>query len=137
MAYAKPLPKPTKEDREFWQAAKEHRLVLPRCRDCGYVWFPPYLACGRCLSSNREWVTASGRATVWGYVEMAHPYIPSFAPEIPYNVVLVKLDEGPLMFSNVVSVANSAIHTDMPVEAVFEDVTPEFTLIKFKPRQQR
>ena len=136
MAYAKPLPKPTKEDRDFWRAAKEHRLVLPRCRDCGNVWFPPYLQCGRCLSANREWLTASGRATVWGYVEMAHPYIPSFAPEIPYNVVLVKLEEGPLMFSNVVGVPNSAIRTDMPVEAVFEDVTPEFTLIKFRPRSK-
>ncbi len=134
MAYEKPLPTVTKEDRPFWEAARQHRLVLPRCRACGHVWFPPYTTCPRCLSFDREWVQASGRGQVWGFIEMVQPYIRAFAPEIPYNVVLVQLEEGPLMFSNVVGVPSSAIHVDLPVEAVFEDVTPEFTLVKFKPR---
>ncbi len=60
--------------------------------------------------------------------------IPAFKDDLPYNVVLVQLEEGPMMFSNVVGIANDAITVDMPVEAVFEDVTDEFTLIKFRPR---
>jgi uncharacterized OB-fold protein len=133
MTYEKPLPKPTKEDRPFWEAAKRHELVLPRCRECGHVWFPPYLSCNRCLSSDREWVRASGRGTVWGMIEMAQNYLPAFAGDLPYNVVLVELEEGPMMFSNVVGLANDQIRIGMPLEVVFEDVTEEFALPKFRP----
>ncbi|MEE9284853.1 MAG: OB-fold domain-containing protein [Dehalococcoidia bacterium] len=134
MAYEKPLPQVTKEDRPFWEAARQHRLTLPRCRQCGNVWFPPYCSCPRCLSFDLEWIEASGRGKVWGMIEMVQPYIPAFKDDLPYNVVLVQLEEGPMMFSNVVGIANDAITVDMPVEAVFEDVTDEFTLIKFRPR---
>ncbi|MCY4037454.1 MAG: zinc ribbon domain-containing protein, partial [bacterium] len=40
--YTKPLPTVTPEDRDFWAAARERRFVLPKCRACGHVWFPPY-----------------------------------------------------------------------------------------------
>jgi uncharacterized OB-fold protein len=135
VAYDKPLPAVTKEDRPFWEAARQHRLVLPRCRGCGHVWFPPYLSCQRCLSLDREWLQASGRGTVWGYTIMRQPYIPSFRADLPYNVVLVQLEEGPLMYSNLLGVPNDQIRPDLPVEAVFEDVTEQFTLVKFRPRR--
>ena len=73
------------------------------------------------------------RGKVWGYVHMQQPYLKSFADDIPYNVVLVELEEGPLMFSNVVGAEADAIRVDMPVEVVFDDVTEEFTLLKFRP----
>ena len=63
MAYEKPLPNVTREDRPFWQAAREHRFVLPRCTNCGHVFFPPYLSCPRCLSFELEWMEASGKGT--------------------------------------------------------------------------
>ena len=134
LAYEKPLPKVTKEDRPFWEAAREHRLVLPRCRQCGNVWFPPYSSCPRCLSFDREWIDATGKGKVWGFIEMAQPYIASFRDDLPYNVALVELDEGPKMFGNIVGIPTDAIAVDMPVEAVFDDVTDDFTLIRFKPR---
>ena len=61
MTYVKPLPELTHEDRPFWEAAREHRFILPRCRDCGHIWFPPYSSCQKCLSFDREWIEASGR----------------------------------------------------------------------------
>ena len=79
MAYEKPLPKVTREDRAFWQAAKEHRFLLPRCLDCGHVWFPPYLSCPRCASARIEWTEASGRGVIWGRIEMHQAYLKSFA----------------------------------------------------------
>jgi len=135
MAYDKPLPKPTREDRPFWEAARQHRFILPRCRQCGHVWFPPYLNCQRCLSFDREWMEASGRGTVWGWIEMQQPYIPSFRDDLPYNVVLVELEEGPKMFSNVVGLPNDEIKVGMPVEVVFEGLTEQFALPKFRPRR--
>ena len=134
MAYQKPLPNVTSADRPFWEAAKEHRLTLPKCGQCGHVFFPPYLFCPQCISRDIRWIEASGKAKVWGHIEMAQPYLKSFEAELPYNVVLVELEEGPMMFSNVVGVPNEAIQVGMPLEAIFDDVTSEMTLVKFKPR---
>ena len=131
--YAKPLPTVTPEDREFWAAARQHRFVLPQCRTCGHVWFPPYASCPSCLSFDRGWTEASGRGTVWGFTIMRQPYIPSFEPELPYNVVLVELEEGPMVYSNLVGIDNADIACGLSVKAVFEDATDEFTLIKFRP----
>jgi uncharacterized OB-fold protein len=66
---------------------------------------------------------------------MHQAYHPGFAAEVPYAVVVVELDEGPRLISNVVGVEPHAITIGMPVEVVFEDVTPEVTLPKFRPRR--
>ncbi|MCE2390507.1 MAG: OB-fold domain-containing protein [Proteobacteria bacterium] len=136
MAYDKPLPVPTREDRPFWEAAREHRFVLPRCRECGHVWFPPYESCQRCLSFEREWFEASERGVVWGYTLMQQPYVPGYRDELPYNVVLVELEEGPMVYSNLVGVPDDEIRPGLAVEAVFEDVTEEFTLIRFRRAEE-
>ena len=60
-------------------------------------------------------------------------YFPSFEADIPYNVAYVELDAGPKLMTNIVGCENNYIYCDMPVEAVFEDVTPEITLLKFRP----
>jgi hypothetical protein len=64
-------------------------------------------------------------------------YFSSFEAEVPYNVAEVELEEGPRLLTNLVGVRNDAIHAGMPVEIVFEDVTDEITLAKFKPRAER
>ena len=135
MAYAKPLPTMTKEDRPFWEAAKRHKLMLPKCRQCGHMWFPPYSFCERCLSQDREFVEVSGRGKVWGAIEMMQPYLASFKDDLPYNVVIIELEEGPMLYSNVIGIPNAEVKPDLPVEVVFEDVTDEFALPKFRPRK--
>jgi len=128
----RPLPEIDAASRPFWEAAREHRFVLPRCRRCGHRWFPPYARCTRCLSPDREFVAASGRGRIWGVIEMSRPYIPAFAERLPYNVVLVELEEGPKMFSNVVGAPFERILVDAPVEVMFEDIDGQVTLPKFR-----
>jgi uncharacterized OB-fold protein len=60
-------------------------------------------------------------------------YFSSFEPEVPYNVAEVELDEGPRLLTNLVEVDNAEIRVGMPVEVVFDDVTEEVTLAKFRP----
>jgi hypothetical protein len=60
-------------------------------------------------------------------------YFRGYDGDIPYNVAEVELDEGPRLLTNLVNVANDKIHAGMPVEIVFDDVTDEITLAKFKP----
>ena len=136
-AYAKPLPQVTPEMRPFWDAARRHELVVQRCRGCGTHRFPARDLCSRCLSREAEWVPVTGRGRVFSWATMHQVYHPGFAAEVPYAVVVVELDEGARLVSNLVGCAPAEIVAGMPVEVVFDDVTPEVTLPKFRPRAPR
>ncbi len=133
--YAKPLPQVTPEMAPFWEAARQHRLVVQRCTKCGSYRFPARDLCSGCLGRDSEWVAASGRGVVFSRAIMHQVYHPGFAAEVPYAIVVVELEEGARMLSNVVACATHDIHIGMPVEVVFDDITPELTLPKFRPRK--
>ncbi len=131
--YTKPLPRPAPVEVPFWQATKNHELRLQKCLDCGNVWYPPSESCTNCSSSRYEWSKMSGKGKIWSWGIFHQLYFPSFAQDIPYNVVIVELEEGPWMISNIVGINDRDIKCDMPVEVVFDDVTQEVTLVKFRP----
>jgi len=132
-SYTKPLPRPTKLSRPFWEGAKRHELLLLNCNACARIWFPPSSRCPNCLSTDVAWKPASGRGKVWSWIVMWQRYFPAFDADLPYNVAYVQLDEGPKLMTNLVGVAPEDIRCDMPVEVVFDDVTEEFSLPKFRP----
>ena len=136
-AYAKPLPQITREMAPFWEAARRHELVVQRCRGCGAYRFPARELCSRCLSREAEWAPVSGRGAVFSYAIMHQVYHPGFAAEAPYAVVVIELAEGARLVSNLVDCPVGDVTIGMPVEGVFEDVTPEVTLPKFRPRARR
>jgi uncharacterized protein len=80
-----------------------------------------------------DWVPASGRATVWSACEFHRAYFPGFAPKLPYAVVLVRLEEGPRLHSNLIGCAFEDTAIGLRVHAVFEAMTDEVTLTKFRP----
>ncbi|HUI27239.1 MAG TPA: OB-fold domain-containing protein [Candidatus Kryptonia bacterium] len=131
--YKKPIPAITPEMRPFYEAAKRHELVVQRCDGCGTHRFPAREMCSHCLSSKSSWVKVSGRGEVFSFNVMHQVYHPGFAAEVPYAVVLVKLAEGAKLNTNLVGVKPHDIKIGMPVEVVFEDITDEVTLPKFRP----
>ena len=132
--YKKPLPEITPAMRPFWDAARRHQLVVQRCAGCGVYRFPARDICSRCLSRTVEWAPVSGRGTIFSWAVMHQVYHPGFAGEVPYAVVVVELEEGVRLVSNLVGCPVDAIVAGMPVEVTFEDVTAEVTLPKFRPR---
>lgn len=132
-AHAKPLPEPTPLTEPFWNGCRAHRLVMPRCRACGQFHYPPGSVCPHCLEEQLDWQEVSGRGTVVSWVVYHHVYHPGFAAEVPYNVAVIELAEGPRLISNVVGCPPSALAVGMPVEVVFDDVTPRATLPRFRP----
>jgi uncharacterized OB-fold protein len=130
---AKPLPRITADNRPFWEATRRHELALQRCDDCGHFRYPPAPVCPECLSERATWMPVSGRGTVTTFVIVHKRYFASFAADLPYNVVQVQLDEGPRLTANLVGVANADIRIGARVEVVFDDVTPEVTLPRFRP----
>ena len=114
--------------------ARSRELRLQKCDACGKVWYPPSPLCPGCWSRNLSWTRLSGRGRVSSWVVFHQSYFRSYDNEIPYNVAEVELEEGPRLLTNLVGVSNDEIRAGMPVEIVFDDVTDEIALAKFKPR---
>ncbi|HEY7066146.1 MAG TPA: OB-fold domain-containing protein [Chloroflexota bacterium] len=131
--YAKPIPVPSEESGPFWEACRRHEFRLQRCAACRQYWFPPSNVCPECLSDQWAWEPARGRGTVFSFVVFHRVYHAGFRDAVPYPVAIIALDEGPRFLSNVVGCAIEDIRVGMPVEIVFEDVTDDCTLPKFRP----
>ena len=133
--YNKPLPRPANPDltKPFWEAAKRHELVMPRCKKCDHFFFYPREECPRCLSRDHEWSRVTGKGRLHSYTIIRQPANAVFREDGPHVYALVQLDEGPRMVTNIVECEFDDLQVDMPVEAVYDDVTPEWTLVKFKP----
>ncbi len=129
--YSKPLPKPSAVSRPFWDAAKRHELILQQCGGCKAFIYYPRDRCPQCLSEQLQWRPVSGRGKVYSYTVVRRASTRSFADK-PYVLAIVELDEGVRMTTNV-EAAPESLKVGMPVAVWFDDVTPERTLVKFKP----
>ena len=131
--YRKPIPVPSDESRPYWAGIREHRLLMPKCEACDKRWFPPSLHCPHCGSAKWNWEQVSGRGKIFSYVVYHRVYHPGFADEVPYAVAVIELEEGPRMLSNVVGLPPDDLRCEMPVEIVYDDITEQATIPKFRP----
>ena len=134
--YKKPLPLPSELSAPFWEACRRQELIVQRCQNCHAFRFPPAILCPECLSEATEWRKVSGKGKIFSFVVFHRVYHPGFQADLPYTVALIELEEGPRLVSNIVGCSPAEVTCDLPVEVVFEDVTPEVTLPKFRLRRQ-
>jgi uncharacterized protein len=120
-AVPKAIPKPTPETRPFWDGAAAGELRVQRCLACLRHYFYPRPVCPHCGTSEVEWVTVSGRATLYSYV-ISHRPAPGFAGDGPYAIAVVELEEGVRMMTNIVGIEITPenLELDMPLRVVFE-----------------
>lgn len=129
--YQKPLPFPTQDTKEYWEGCKHHQLLIQRCRNCGAFRFYPRPMCPNCNSMDNEWAEAKGKGKVYSWTVAVQQFHPAF--EVPYIVAIVELEEGVRIITNILECQPAELYVGMPVVVVFEDVTEEITLPKFKP----
>lgn len=130
--YRKPLPVIDVWSKPFWDACREHRLLMQRDIVTGEFWFPPSPVAPRTLSKEWEWAQVCGRGTVTSWVVFHQKYYPGFADELPYNVAMVQLDEGPCIFTNLVGIANDQIRIDQRVRVTFRDANEQISIPVFE-----
>ena len=130
----KPIPEITEALRPFLAAARDGRLVVQRCSRCGHRRFPPREICSDCLGRDAEWVASSGRGTIISFNVMHQVYHPGFASEVPYAVVLVELEEGGRLLTNLIGCSPDRVRIGLPVEVQFEKRSEEISLPQFRPR---
>jgi hypothetical protein len=73
-----------------------------------------------------------GTGTVASFTICYPPVLPAFTDRVPYNAVVVQLDEGPFMVSNLVDIDNDSIEVGLPVEVTFVDLDADLTLPQFR-----
>jgi uncharacterized protein len=132
---SRPMPRPESRSltAPFWEAARRHELVCQRCTKCSSWIFYPREQCPTCFSRDLEWAPVSGRGRVFAFTIIHQPANAAFESEVPYAYAIVQLDEGVRMPTNIIDCDLDAVRVDMPVTAIFDDVSPEWTLVKFKP----
>jgi uncharacterized OB-fold protein len=135
--YQKPLPIPHGESQLYWDKAKEHELWLRRCKACEKAYFYPRDISPCCFSKDTEWIQASGKATLHTFTIVHRSPYPGFQADAPFVTAIVELGEGPMMATNIVGFSGEPEPDDlaigMALKVVFDDVTDEVTLPKFKP----
>lgn len=114
----------------FWDGVRERRLLVQRCDGCGALRHPPRPMCPHCHSLAWTAIESSGSGTVVSAVVMRHPRYPWF--ETDPVVVLVELEEGWRLVSDLVDVTSADDVMGVAVEVVFEDFEGDLTLPLFR-----
>lgn len=120
----------------FWAGTAAGKLLLPTCRHCGNRWLPPTAACPRCLSAEVDWHLASGRGVVVAHCQFHRRYFPDLDLPLPYTVLLVRLEEGPLFYANPADTAAQPPVGTM-VFATFVETPGGRTVARFAPQGER
>jgi uncharacterized OB-fold protein len=111
--------------REFWLAAKEERLVIPRCDGCErYVWYPEEV-CPGCGANEIPWVAMGGKAQLYSWAQVKHPLYPPYKDQLPYITGLVILEEAPAIryVTRLVDCETTELKIEMPMEVVYRELT--------------
>ncbi len=127
-----PLPQPDPDARPFWDYARQGELRIQSCGDCGGLRHPPRAMCSQCGSFEVEWTAVSGRGTVYSYTVSHQAVHPALADQVPFATVLIELEEGPRLTSNLLDVEHDEIEIGMAVEVAFHPLTDEVTLPLFR-----
>lgn len=130
--YSKPLPDMKGLTKEFYDHCKAHKLSFQRCAECSTWRHIPRESCDVCGSEKWEWAASKGRGKVFSWTVVYRALHPAFKDDLPYAPVIVEMDEGIRILSQVVDCPPEELRLGLPVEVVYDDVTPEVTLPKFR-----
>lgn len=114
------------ENQPYWDAAREGRLLLKHCADCGRHHFYPRAICPHCFSDNTRWQDSAGLGTIYSFSVMRR------VPQ-PYAIAYVTLDEGVTMMSAIVDCDFDRLAIGQRVKAVFRPSDGAATVPAFAP----
>ena len=120
-------------DREFWESARRHQLVVQQCSQCGQFQFIAEWLCHKCRSFDMKWHRIAGRGRIYSWERVWHPAHPALKGSCPYLVVVVELpDAGNVrMVGNLLGDPMQEVRFGAEVEAAFED-HDGFTLVQWR-----
>jgi uncharacterized OB-fold protein/acyl dehydratase len=127
----RPRPALTLDNKWWFDAAKDHRLMIQRCSQCQTLRHPPRPRCDKCGSYEWNALEASGKGTVYSFVVAHYPQVPAF--DYPLPIGLIDLEEGTRIVADLVDVAPEDVKVGMAVEVVWQEHDEDLTLPGFRP----
>ncbi|MDA8359983.1 MAG: Zn-ribbon domain-containing OB-fold protein [Actinomycetota bacterium] len=125
------LPTPEGDTLEFWEAARNGRLLIKHCGACGAYSYYPRPFCPECWNEEVEWHEASGDATLYSWSVIYNNDQPPFRDRVPYVAAVVDLAEGPRMMTNVVDTPFDQLSVGMPLRVTFMVISDDYTIPVF------
>ena len=119
----------------FWEAARDHRLVAPRCTSCQKFRMPPTPFCWNCQRQDVSWIELSGKGTLYSFTIARQPFLPSLESVVPYVIGVVALNEAEnlRLISNVTGIDPDDVKIGMSLIVDWDDVSESVTIPRFKP----
>jgi uncharacterized OB-fold protein len=105
-------PEELPDNAEFWAAAREGRLLVRHCDDCGKPHWYPRTLCPFCMGET-TWKASAGRGTVYSFS------VTRRAGPTPFCMAYVTLDEGITMMTRIVDCDLDTVHIGQKVQLTF------------------
>jgi uncharacterized OB-fold protein len=135
-AAQRPAPILTEDNHEYWDAAKEGRLVAQRCSECSRLRHPPRPMCPACHSLGHTVTDLAGTGVVYSYSILHYPEFPGFT--YPVIAALIDLDEGVRVLSNLVNIEPGDVRVGLTVAMQGCEATKDGGAVPvFGPRGRR
>ena len=109
-----PAPQGNPETEPFWDAAKQGKFLIKRCRACGEVHYFPRSICPFCFSNETVWEESAGRGVIYSFSIMRK------SATGPYAIGYVTLTEGASVLTNFVDCDFQDLRIGQEVRVVFK-----------------
>lgn len=132
------VPAPDEITGPWWEATREHRLVLQTCARCVRenrpgAQHPPRALCVHCGSDELDWAASAGTGVVDACTVVHRAPRPDLA--VPYVIARVRLDEGVVLLTRLQEREPDAWRIDDPVRVAWVDLDDGRALPVFVPHE--
>ncbi|MEO8692402.1 MAG: OB-fold domain-containing protein [Acidimicrobiales bacterium] len=117
------LPAITDHNEAFFTSGE---LRLETCRACRSVQHPPIGVCIECGGLDHDYIATTPTGRIDGFTIVHHAVHPLLAEKVPYNVVVVALDDHPdlRVVGNLLDVTPESVTNGAKVRCSFTDPLP-------------
>ena len=122
-----PAPTVNPENKVFFDAAAEGKLLIKKCASCGEFHHYPRALCPHCFSDRTEWHDAKGTGTIYTYSVLRR------GVPVSYCIAYVTLDEGVKMMTNIVDCDLDSVRIGQAVKVTFKKSTGGVSVPMFTP----
>lgn len=115
------MPTPSRYWREIPQ---RYRLEAAKCKNCGFIAFPPRQICPRCHSRSFETIVLPDAGKIVTYTIIRVPPQP-FSDQAPYAVGIIELDNSVRLTGQIVDCAFEELKIGRRVKIEFRKIYQE------------
>jgi uncharacterized OB-fold protein len=126
-----PQPHPSSVTQPYWDGCARGELLFQRCNNCHLATHTPSRFCAHCASLDLVWEQSAGVGSVYSWTTVWRPQTPAFT--VPYLPIIVNVDEGWQILSNLIGCEHDAVQVGMRVAVEFHAIHGGTMLPYFRP----